>query len=96
MWLGSLPYRMELAKKLSPLNYVRPGIPPIIQVHGDKDTAVPYEQAVRLHEALDQAGVANQLVEIQGAGHCCDGWTREENLRGQEAVLKFFQKHGVL
>jgi len=97
MWLGSLPDRMELAKKLSPLSYVRPGSPPIITVHGDKDTLVPYEQAVRLHEALDRAGAPNELVPGHGAAHCCDrSWTRQGSALAQEAVLKFLQQHGVL
>jgi BD-FAE protein len=34
-WLGALPYRDELATQLSPETYVKPGIPPIISVHGD-------------------------------------------------------------
>jgi len=61
MWFGSLPNRLELAKRLSPLSYVRPGLPPIITVHGDADTLL-YQQSVRLHEALSRAGVPNQLV----------------------------------
>jgi len=94
MWLGSLPDRFELAKKLSPLTYVRPGLPPIITLQGDQDHTVPYQHGVRLHEALDHAGVPNQLVTIPGGGH--GGWSREENLRGQQAVFQFLHEHGVL
>lgn len=46
-WLGG-PSRIDLAHRLSPITYVRKDSPPIITVHGDKDTIVPYEQAVRL------------------------------------------------
>src|SRR5690348_16170209 len=53
-WLGSLRDRFELAKQLSPLTYVRPGLPPIFTAHGDADTSVPYQHAVRLHKALDE------------------------------------------
>jgi acetyl esterase/lipase len=93
MWFGSLPQRMELARQLSPLTYVRPGLPPIITLHGDSDPLVPYPEAVKLHEALTQAHVPNQLVTIHG-GH--GGWTRSDNLRAQAAVFDFLEKQGVL
>ncbi len=93
-WLGSLPNRMELAKRLSPLTYVRSGLPPIITLHGDADTVVPYQHGVRLHEALDRAGVPNQLVTIPGGKH--GGWTREQNLKAQEAIFSFLEKYGIL
>jgi fermentation-respiration switch protein FrsA (DUF1100 family) len=60
---------MQLAKKLSPLTYVRPGLPGIATLHRDKDTTVPYQQAVRLYEALDRAAVPNKFVSISGGRH---------------------------
>ena len=93
-WLDSLPNRMELAKQLSPLTYVRKDLPPIIILHGDSDPTVPYPQGVRLHEALDAAGVSNELVTIPGGGH--GGWPREQNLRAQEAIFHFLTTHGIL
>lgn len=93
-WFDSLPDRLDLARKLSPLTYVHAGQPPVITLQGDKDTTVPYEQGVRLHEALDRAGVPNQLVTIPGGRH--GGWNRAENLRGQQAIVQFLHEHGVL
>ncbi len=29
-WLGIVPYVEELAKRVSPLTYVRPGLPPML------------------------------------------------------------------
>ena len=34
-WLGSDPRREELAKRVSPLTYVRSDLPPIFTIHGD-------------------------------------------------------------
>ncbi len=68
-WLGTVPYAEELAKRMSPLTYARPGLPPMLLIHGDADMLVPYSQAVRLQEALDEAGVGNVLVTIPGGGH---------------------------
>lgn len=68
-WIGYQPNADELARTVSPINMVRKGLPPIITIHGTVDKLVPYDQAVRLHKALDQAGVTNQLFTVQGAGH---------------------------
>ncbi len=68
-WLGTVPYIQELAKRVSPLTYVRPGLPPMLLIHGDADMLVPYSQAVRMQEALDEAGVGNVLVTVPGGGH---------------------------
>ncbi|MHB8655639.1 MAG: alpha/beta hydrolase fold domain-containing protein [Terriglobia bacterium] len=93
-WLGSSPYRQELAHRLSPLSYVRAGLPPILTIHGDKDQVVPYEQAVRLHEVLDRAKVANQLLTIPGGIHGRAG--REATLKIYETIFSFLGQHGVL
>jgi acetyl esterase/lipase len=93
-WFGSLPNRVELAKKLSPLNYVRKGTPPIITIHGDNDPTVPYAEGVRLHEALTRAGVPNQLVTIPGKGH--GNFDDEQWITAQEAIFAFLAKQGII
>ncbi|MGD0663546.1 MAG: alpha/beta hydrolase [Syntrophorhabdales bacterium] len=98
-WLGDLPNRMELAEQLSPLSYVRRDLPPILIIHGDKDQIVPYQQAVRLHEALESVGSQNQFTTIVGGGHGSTppfAWTSEQNLQAQEAAFNFLEKFGIL
>lgn len=68
-WLGSRPDRVEVARRLSPLTYVRPGVPPVLTIHGDADPTVPYTHATRLHAALQQAGVRSELVTIPNGRH---------------------------
>jgi acetyl esterase/lipase len=68
-WLGAAADRMDLARRLSPLTYVRKGAPPVLTIHGDADASVPYEQAVRLTSALKQAGSDAELITVKGAGH---------------------------
>lgn len=68
-WMGSLPNWREVARRVSPLTYVREGLPPIMTVHGDMDQLVPYDHAVRLHAALDNVGVPNRLMTVAGGGH---------------------------
>ena len=68
-WMGSRSDRMELAKHVSPMTYVRPGLPPILTIHGDVDNVVPYQHALNLHAALDEAGVTNRIHTVPGKGH---------------------------
>jgi len=68
-WIGAVPNRNELAKSVSPLTYVRAGLPPILSIHGDADPIVPYTHATRLHEALTKAGVSNELFPVAKGGH---------------------------
>ena len=96
-WIGD-PSRLDLAKRMSPLTYVRKDSPPTITVQGDKDPYVPLEQALRLHQALDHAGIANQLVTVHGGhgGYSVFAWTPEQNLAAYEQVFQFLKKAGVL
>jgi dipeptidyl aminopeptidase/acylaminoacyl peptidase len=93
-WFGSMANRQELARQVSPLTYVRAGLPPIITIHGDEDDIVPYNQAVRLHAALDKVGAPNQLVTIRGRKH--DGFNRQELLNSFATIREFLRKHRLL
>ena len=53
-WFGDMPNRLDLAKKVSPLTYVRAGLPPIITIHGERRQAeeLPvYSFGLRRHVA---------------------------------------------
>jgi acetyl esterase/lipase len=93
-WLGSQPDRDDLARRVSPLTYVRKGLPPILTIHGDKDDLVPYSHAVRLRDALDAVGVPNQLITVPGGRH--GGFSREEMLRIYTTIRGFLRKCGIL
>jgi len=93
-WLGTTPHVEELARQMSPLTWVRPGLPPIMMIHGDADPIVPYSHAVRLHEALDQAGVRNGLVTIPGGGHV--RFKREEMARIYAYIRVLLERNGLM
>lgn len=90
-WIGTQPNAEEIAKRVSPINYVTHDLPPIITIHGDKDALVPYAQSVRLHKELDAAGVPNELHTVPGAGH--GGFTYEQNQEAWAAVRAFLRKN---
>ncbi len=93
-WLGGMPNRDAVALRASPLTYVRGGLPPILTIHGDADTVVPYVHATRLHKALDKKNVPNELLTIPGGKH--GGFSSDETLKIDRTIRAFLKKHGVL
>jgi len=93
-WMGSMPNRVDVAKRVSPLTYVRAGAPPVITIHGDADPTVPYSHATRLQETLRKAGVGEQLVTIPGGKH--GGFSRAENERAYREIRAFLAKYGLI
>ncbi len=92
-WLASLPNREEIARRVSPLTYVRPGLPPVLAIQGDADPTVPYQHSIRLTEGLSNAGVPNQLVTIPGGKH--GGFTPEERTKIYLTIREFLSKNGL-
>jgi acetyl esterase/lipase len=90
-WLGALPNREEIARRVSPLTYVRPGLAPVITIHGDADPTVPYAHGVRLRDALNKAGVPNRLVTVPGGRH--GGFSQAEMMTIYSEIQKFLGEH---
>jgi acetyl esterase/lipase len=93
MWFGSLPNKEAIARSVSPLTYVRKTNPPIITIHGNADDVVPYDHAVRLHRALDKAGVPNELFTVKGGTH--GQFKDEDNRKAYAAIRAFLAKYNL-
>ena len=65
----------------------------MLTIHGDADPIVPYAQAVRLHAALDDAGVSNELHTVSGGSH--GGFDRAQTLKIYERIQQFLGRHGL-
>lgn len=61
-------------RSISPLNHVRPGLPPFLLVHGTADKSVPYAQSTAFQEKLRAAGVTCDLLTIPDAPHALATW----------------------
>ena len=59
----------ETANLASPTTHVTSDDPPTLVLHGTADCTVATPQGRRLYDALSEAGVATELVEVDGAGH---------------------------
>ena len=89
-WLGSRSDRVALATSISPLQFVRKDLPPILTIHGDADPTVPYTHAQRLQAALEQAGVPHQLVTVPGGKH--GNFPPEQRTRIYQEIRGFLKK----
>jgi acetyl esterase/lipase len=95
-WLGSATDREQIAKRVSPLTYVRAGLPPVFTIHGDADPTVPYTQSVRLHKALTDAGVANELMTIPGGKHGFDCCNLAQRTNAYTKIREFLTRQHLL
>ena len=92
-WLGAAANRQELGKSVSPLTYVRAGLPPVLSIQGDADPIVPYSQNTRLHEALTKAGVKNELLPIPAGGH--GNFKPAERTKAYLKIREFLASNGL-
>jgi acetyl esterase/lipase len=56
----------------SPIDFVIPGSPPTLLIHGTRDELVFAEQSRRLARRLEQAQVPHLQLELPWATHGCD------------------------
>lgn len=82
------------AREMSPMTYIRPGLPATFIVYGDSDHTVDPTQDTQLKKALDAAGVPNGVDVVVGRGH--GGFSKEENDRSKLLCLEFLKSRGIL
>ena len=92
-WLGSLANREAVARSVSPITYVRAGLPPILSIQGDADPIVPYSQNVRLRDALTKVGATVELLTIPGGGH--GNFKPDERTKIYLKIREFLTKNGL-
>jgi len=92
-WIPEQPGRLDLALRMTPMTYVRKGLPPILAVHGDADPVVPYQQSVALIKALKAAGDQADLITVPGGQH---GFNAEQCAKMWPEVFKWLKKHKVI
>jgi alpha-L-fucosidase 2 len=61
-------------RNLSPINFVRKGMPPFLLVHGTQDSLVPFDQSQRMCERIHKAGAVCDLFPVRGGGHGMRWW----------------------
>ena len=93
-WVPEQSGRLELASRVSPMTYVRKGLPPILTIHGDADQTVPYDHGVKLTKALRDAGGDAELVSVPQGEH---GFPKaKEDEIYERDIWPFLKKHGIM
>lgn len=91
-WVPEGPDRTALARRVSPMTYVRKDVPPILTIHGDADKTVPYEHGVKLTRALTTAGAKAEMIPVPKGAHGFPPATLD-TLYPQ--IFEFLAKNGV-
>jgi acetyl esterase/lipase len=66
---ASEPMDKALYDSASPVKLVHPGSPPVLLIHGDADTTVPFAQSAAMEAALLASGAEARLLTIPGGVH---------------------------
>jgi len=70
------PTTLVLLREMSPINHVRPGLPPFLLLHGDADKSVPYQQSLNFQARLRASGITCDLITIPGGPHGLLPWQK--------------------
>jgi alpha-L-fucosidase 2 len=66
--------------QLSPINSVRPGMPPFLFIHGTADSLVPFAQSREMCSRMRQAGASCEVYPVEGGGHGIRWWESSPKL----------------
>lgn len=92
-WVAEGDGRMELARRVSPVTWVRDQVPPILTLHGTADETVPYEQGVRITKMLRDAGADAEMISVSEGKH---GFPKEKMDQLYVQVFDFLTRRGIL
>ena len=93
-WLPEQLGRLELARRVSPMTYVRKNVPAVLTIHGDADPTVPYEHGVNLTRALREAGADAELISVRGGRH--GGFDDKQMERLYRDIFRFLKKRKII
>jgi len=69
--------RQEIAKIISPINFVTSSMPPTVVIHGDADQMVPLYQSQIFGQRCKLVGARFKLIVKPGADHLYPGWEKD-------------------
>jgi acetyl esterase/lipase len=93
-WIGDGPQQLATAAAMSPITYLRPGLPPVFIAHGTTDPVVPYQQSIDLKRSLEALHVSVMLYSVPNGVH--GHFPPDQMLRIDEQLLNFFRANNIL
>jgi acetyl esterase/lipase len=76
-----------------PVRNITAEYPPILMIHGTKDTDVPYELSAAMAKELAKRKVRHELVTVPDAGHGLAGGDKRLIAEANEKAAEFIRKH---
>jgi acetyl esterase/lipase len=55
-----------------PIKNIKANYPPVLLIHGDKDTDVPFEQSVLMDKELQSKKIKHKFIRVENHGHVFD------------------------
>jgi acetyl esterase/lipase len=92
-WLGNKKNDEAFAKSVSPVSYLSKSNPPVLIIHGNADSTVPYKQSQDLFSKLKELGVKTELITVDGGGH--GKFTKEKNAELSKSIIAFIKSLDV-
>lgn len=92
-WFGSMTNRAEVARRVSPIHYVRKDGPPVFLIAGDADPILDYHQTTEMHDALEKAGEPNAMHIVAGGLH--GHFTPDQQIQIYGEIRAFLNAHGI-
>jgi alpha-L-fucosidase 2 len=74
----------QILHQMSPINYVKPGMPPFLLIHGTSDRSVLFQQSINFQAALTAMSIPCQLITIDKGAHGMAKWeTLDTSYKGK-------------
>ena len=67
---------LDILHQISPLDHVKPGLPPFLFIQGSADRTVPYPETLKFQSILQAANVPNDFITITNAQHAIADWDK--------------------
>lgn len=90
---GNAQNAEEYLNDCSPVTYLTESTPPILSIHGDLDVSARYEQSVLLHGKLEEMGLRNELLTIEGKKH--GNFNKKEMTMAYAKIWEFTKALGI-
>lgn len=92
-WISKKLKDKTLAKKISPQQLLRKGLPPMLIIHGTNDQSVDYATAKTFAEEMKQLGNQFEFETLEGATHYI-WYDRRFSAKVANLRKAFLRKHG--
>lgn len=81
----------RVLRDMSPINFVKPGLPPFLLLQGTEDKSVPYSQSQNFCQRLQAAQIPCELITLTNAAHRLADW-KKFDADYQEEMIKWLQR----